>query len=42
MAHCSSVSRAGNAVAFDIRVVLMPDKVTLTDQRIQGYFSNML
>jgi hypothetical protein len=36
------VSRVGNAVAFDIRVLFMPNKVTLTHQRIQGYFPDML
>src|SRR3954469_8977402 len=39
-AHSASVIRAGNSVAVDIRVLLMPPKVTLTDQRIQGYFPN--
>jgi hypothetical protein len=39
-AHSASVSRAGNSVAVDIRVVLMPPKVHLTDQHIQGYFPN--
>ena len=42
IAHCSSVSRVGNAEAFDIRVVFMPNKLTLTHQRIQGYFPDML
>jgi hypothetical protein len=36
------VSRVGNAVAFDIRVLFMPDRLTLTNQRIQGDFPDRL
>src|SRR5262245_11081886 len=36
--HSASVSRAGKVVMTDWRVVLMPWKLPLTDQRIQGYF----
>lgn len=42
MAQTSSVNRAGKTLALDIRVVFMLQKITLTEQRMQGSFPNRL